>query len=54
MALVILLVLVALVASHIGKGKVESRLAIANKEKEMLGSLHSLLSQFPHYIDIDT
>ena len=37
MALVILLVLVALVASHIGKGKVESRLAIANKEKEMLG-----------------
>jgi DNA recombination protein RmuC len=36
-SLVILLVLVALVAHHIGKGKVEARLAIANKEKEMLG-----------------
>ncbi|MBO4754460.1 MAG: DNA recombination protein RmuC [Bacteroidales bacterium] len=36
-SLVILLVLVALIAHHIGKGKVEARLAIANKEKEMLG-----------------
>ncbi len=34
--LVVLLVIVALVAHHVGKGKVESRLAIANREKEML------------------
>jgi DNA recombination protein RmuC len=35
--LVVLLVIVALVAHHIGKSKVESKLAIANKEKELLG-----------------
>lgn len=35
--IVVLLVTVALVAHHVGKGKVESKLAIANKEKELLG-----------------
>ena len=35
--LVVLLVVVALVAHHVGKGKVESQLAIANREKELLG-----------------
>ncbi len=35
--IVVLLVTVALVAHHVGKGKVESQLAIANKEKELLG-----------------
>lgn len=35
--IVVLLVIVALVAHHVGKGKVESQLAIANKEKELLG-----------------
>ena len=35
-SLVILLMLVASVAHHIGKGKEESQLAIANKEKEIL------------------
>ena len=35
--IVVLLVIVAMVAHHVGKGKVESQLAIANKEKELLG-----------------
>ena len=35
--LIVLLVVVALVSHHVGKGKVESKLAIANKEKELLG-----------------
>ena len=35
--IVVLLVIVALLAHHVGKGKVESQLAIANKEKELLG-----------------
>ena len=35
--LVVLLVIVALLAHHVGKGKVEWKLAIANNEKELLG-----------------
>ena len=35
--IVVLLVIVAFLAHHVGKGKVESQLAIANREKELLG-----------------
>ena len=35
--IVVLLVIVVFLAHHVGKGKVESQLAIANREKELLG-----------------